>query len=381
MQTVRQTLHVLGGLRVRPPQVPDHRRRRSIVTPPDQRPKWHDKCRRAALRSPLLHRTCKCGCGTRFSTRMPQKVFVDPDHRAAAAAARRTPSEPSIAFELDDEQQAAVDAMFGTDGDFEEMLASAHRVVHQERLRADPDYRASELERHRREEDAHERLQAADAATAVRLAAEEALRAAQAKVTEAQARVTVLDAEQAPFSTARARLAALDAELDASTAERERLNERLRLWQGPFRHNIHDADQVKARLDELNALAANRPELAQAAADAPAWEAAQVQALGDRRQEARRELEMAHKQVKTSEAALRNAVERNRTSSRRSMVRRWSWTRRPSTWTPCRSRWIPRVTPSRTSRSGNAKICLPWPAAVTMRPAGDWSGSPEAAHS
>ena len=88
-----------------------------VVTPPEQRPKWHDACRWASQRSPLLHQTCKCGCGTAFTTRNPQQVYLNADHRKAAAAKRRAPAEPSITFELDNEQQAAVNAMMGIDAD------------------------------------------------------------------------------------------------------------------------------------------------------------------------------------------------------------------------------------------------------------------------
>ena len=70
------------------------------VTPAEQRPRWHDACRAMALRSPLLKRECKCGCGTVFETRMPHKVYFNEDHRKVAAAARRPAAEPTVVFEL-----------------------------------------------------------------------------------------------------------------------------------------------------------------------------------------------------------------------------------------------------------------------------------------
>ena len=256
-----------------------------VVTPLKQRPKWHDVCRRASQRSPLLHRKCKCGCGTAFTTNNPQQVYRDADHRKAAAAARRVPAEPSIVFELDNEQQAAVNAMMGIDADRGRMAASARRFkgevdaeVHERRLRADPEFAAAEHVRQEQEAQVR-RLREA----------EDALHVAEVVLVEAVAKVESLAAAPDPVSPARAKLEALDAALEVSAAERARLSEIVRLSTGPFSHNIrdiHNVEQVKAQLDLLTEPERKRPQVAQAVEDAPAWEAQAAAALDVRRRSA-----------------------------------------------------------------------------------------------
>ena len=255
------------------------------VTPEAQRPRWHDACRQASQRSPLLHQTCKCGCGTAFTTNNPQKVYLDADHRKAAAAKRRAPAEPSIVFELDDEQQAAVNAMMGIDADRDAMEASARRFkgevdaeVRERRLRADPGFAAAEHVRQEQE------------AQVWRLCeAEDALHDAEVVLAEAVAKVESLAATPDPVSPARAELEALDAALEVSAAERASLSEIVRLSTGPFSHNIrdiHNVEQVKAQLDLLTEPERKRPQVAQAVEDAPAWEAQAAAALDAERRSA-----------------------------------------------------------------------------------------------
>ena len=279
-----------------------------IVTPEEQRPKWHDACRRASQRSPLLQRTCPCGCRTSFHTRNPQQVYLDGDHRTAAAAKRRAPATPSITFELDNEQQAAVNAMMGTNADRDAMEASARRFkgevdaeVHERRLRADPEFAAAEHVRQEQEAQVR-RLREA----------EDALHDAEVVLADAVAKVESLAATPDPVSPARAELEALDAALEVSAAERARLSEIVRLSTGPFSHNIrdiHNVEQVKAQLDLLTEPERKRPQVAQAVEDAPAWEAQAAAALDAERRsaaqgsaEARRRRDAA--QVLVDEVAL-----------------------------------------------------------------------------
>ena len=290
-----------------------------VVTPPEQRPKWHDACRRASQRSPLLHQTCKCGCGTAFTTRNPQQVYLDGDHRAAAAAKRRAPATPSITFELDNEQQAAVNAMMGTNADRDAMEASARRfkgeveaAVYERRLREDPGFAAAEHVRQEQEAQARQLRDAEEAALAAHRQAEQALHDAEVVLVEAVDKVESLAATPDPVSPARAELEALDAALEVSAAERARLSEIVRLSTGPFFHNIrdiHNVEQVKAQLDLLTEPERKRPQVAQAVEDAPAWEAQAAAALDAERRsaaqgsaEARRRRDAA--QVLVDEVAL-----------------------------------------------------------------------------
>ena len=202
------------------------------LTPDAQLPRWCPRprdCKNAARRQPKAILTCAlAGCKNTLTVAgKSNRLYCTSEHRTEAArlrrAANRAPVEPSVEFTLADEVIEDITDILGLD----------------------PTRTA--------------RREAADAETAVRHAAEEVLRLAQALLAETEAKAIALDAEQAPVSTASARLAALDAELDASAKEREYLSDRLLISMGPFHANIHDADQVKARLDELNALAANRP--------------------------------------------------------------------------------------------------------------------------
>ena len=91
----------------------------TILTPIEQRPRWHDACRRKALRSPIQKKTCPCGCGKRFETRMPQKVYFSPEHRKAAADARRPAAEPSVVFELTPDQIEALATVVVVEADLQ----------------------------------------------------------------------------------------------------------------------------------------------------------------------------------------------------------------------------------------------------------------------
>ena len=252
------------------------------LTPDHQLPRWCPPprdCKNAARRKPKA--TCTCaldGCDRTFKVAgKSNKRYCCSAHQVEAAswrkAAKRQPFEPSIEFALAGEIVEHVADILGLNLD--------RRV----------------------------RLEAAYAATAARQTAEEALQEAQALVAAAQAKVTALDAESPTVSTAGKRLAALDAELEASADEREHLNERLRIIKGPFGHNVRDAEQVRARLDQLDALALDRQQVAQEAVAAPAWEAAQARALEERRVAARRELQVGRNQVVTAQAHAQRALE------------------------------------------------------------------------